>query len=264
MEAADLAYRSARLDVVVRQAQEDLGGAWKSLLSDPVERAAAGMREALPAVVEEYGALAADNAAIWYEDMRPASAAKYTPKAFAPKSLTDATGLTTWGVTPLFQDDPATAWERLAGTVQRLVADHDRTTVEENITRDPAGFGWRRRASADACAYCAYMAVVLDQPNYETASKKYHDNCRCVPVMAFQGETIPEQPNGAEWEAVFNDAYAAVSRDQWAARRRSPGMRERDFFKKHPNLSLTTKNILHRARRIEPGLFRDGVHAKAV
>src|SRR5690625_4316079 len=96
VDAVDVGVRSARLDVIVLQAQEDLNGAWRSLLSDPVERAAAGMREALPAVAEQYGALAGESAAIWYEDVRPVGAARYTPRAFVPASLAEATGLTTW------------------------------------------------------------------------------------------------------------------------------------------------------------------------
>src|SRR5699024_3380708 len=133
--------RSAVLDVIVVQAQEDLGGAWRSLISDPAERAAAGMREVLPAVAEEYGALAADQALFWYEDMRPAGAVKYTPRPFTPSSLAEAAGLTTWAVTPLFTGDEAAAALRLAGTLQKLVVDHDRATVEGNITRDPAVWG---------------------------------------------------------------------------------------------------------------------------
>ena len=170
MRAADLEYRRATLDLVVNAAQEDLGGLWRSLLNDPVERAAMGLREAVPAVAEAYGQAAAGNAVVWYEDVRPAGAGAFRPEVYEPESLSEAAGRTTWAVTPLFSGDVAGAWTRLAGTVQKLVMDHDRVTVEENVTRDPAAFGWRRRASADACAYCAYMAVVLDQPDYETAA----------------------------------------------------------------------------------------------
>lgn len=260
MRAADLAYRRATLEVVVSQAQEDLGGLWRSLLSDPVERAAAGMREAVPAVAEVYGAAAAENAAIWYEDVRPAGAPRFEARVYRPVSLAEAEGLATWAVSPAFAGDTAGAWTRLAGTVQRLVADHDRVTVEENVTKDPAAWGWRRRASTDACAYCAYMAVVLDQPDYETAARKYHDDCRCVPVMAFHGQQVPEQPNEREWLDVFDKARDVID----AERKKLPGwntLKRHERSKKYPEYQLTTKNILARARRLEPDLFRDGVHA---
>src|SRR5690606_3540073 len=84
MDAADLAFRRATLEVVVSQAQEDLGGLWRSLLSDPLERAAAGMREAVPAVAEVYWAAAAENAAIWYEDVWPAVAPRFEARVFRP------------------------------------------------------------------------------------------------------------------------------------------------------------------------------------
>ncbi len=262
MRAADLEYRRATLDMVVVAAQEDLGGLWRSLLTDDVERAAMGLREAVPAVVEVYGQTAAGNAAVWYEDVRPAGAGTFRPEPYVPASLSEAVGRTTWAVTPLFSGDAEGAWTRLAGTVQKIVMDHDRVTVEENVTKDPAAFGWRRRASADACAYCAYMAVVLDQPDYETAAKKYHDDCNCEPVMAFHGDTIPAQPNEGPWLATFEKAREAIAEE----RVRLPGwntMRRGARIKNYPEYQLNTKNILARARRLEPDLFRDGVRAAA-
>lgn len=262
MLAADLEYRRASLDMVVGAAQEDLGGLWRSLLNDPVERAAMGLREAVPAVAEAYGQAAAGNAAVWYQDVRPAGARAFRPEVFVPASLAEVEGLTTWAATPLFSNDPVSAWERMSGLLQKTITDHDRVTVEENATRDPAAFGWRRRASADACAYCAYMAVVLDQPDYETAAKNYHDDCNCVPVQAFQGDTIPEQPNEGPWLATFDKAREVITSE----RARLPGwrtMRRGDRIKNYSEYQLNTRNILARARRLEPDLFRDGVRAAA-
>ncbi|HLR97049.1 MAG TPA: hypothetical protein VK053_21185 [Jiangellaceae bacterium] len=260
--AADLQRRSATLEIIVGAAQEDVGGLWRSLLTDDAERAAAGLRRALPEVVEQYGSMAADNAVIWYEDVRPAGARSYRARKFTPSSLATAEGLATWAATPLFSGDVGGAVSRVLGTTQKLVTDHDRETIEQNATRDPIGQGWRRRASADACAYCAYMAVVLDQPNYETAARKYHDNCRCVPVPDLRGDSLPEQPNGDEWRGVFDQARADILRE----RRELPGwssLRRSGRSRRYPEYQLTTKNILARARRIEPGLFRDGVFTTA-
>src|SRR5690606_40161282 len=120
-----------------------LGGLWRSLLSDPVERAAAGMREAVPAVAEVYGAAAAENAAIWYEDVRPAGAPRFEARVFRPVSLAEAEGLATWAVSPAFAGDTAGAWTRLAGTGQRPVADHDRGAVEADVASEPAAWAWR-------------------------------------------------------------------------------------------------------------------------
>lgn len=259
---ADLQRRSATLEVIVGAAQQDANGLWQSLLTDDAERAAAGLRRALPEVAEQYGSMAANNAVVWYEDVRPNSARQYRPRPYVPESLASARGLATWAATPLFSGDLASSLSRVLGTTQKLVTDHDRTTVEQNITRDPIGHGWRRRASADACAYCAYMAVVLDQPNYETAAKRYHDDCRCVPVMVFAGDTLPEQPNGDEWRGVFDQARADILRE----RRELPGwssLRRSGRSRRYPEYQLTTKNILARARRLEPGLFRDGVFTSA-
>lgn len=266
MRAADLEYRRASLDMVVGAAQEDLGGLWRSLLNDPVERAAMGLREAVPAVVEAYGQTAGQNAAVWYDDVRPAGLSTFRPQVFVPASLAEVQGLTTWAATPLFSNDPLTAWSRVAGLLQKSITDFDRTTVQENVTRDPAGKGWRRQASADACAFCAYMAVAVGNlkggVDEHDASVAYHDDCNCVPVQILEGDTLPEQPNEAEWLGTFQAARDAIEQEQRALYRSWTGKR-RHFFREHPDLTLTTKNILARARRLEPDLFRDGVRLAA-
>lgn len=258
MDEIDLQYREATLDVIVGQARDDLNGAWQSLLSDPVERAAEGMREILPEVAETYGDLAADNALIWYEDMRPASAARFTPRGFASPKLKDATGLATWSATPLFHGLEDEAWERFDGTIQQLVTGFDRETIQKNAERDTATQGWKRVASAEACAFCAYMAVVV----VDDAPDKYHDHCRCVAIPVFSGVEIPEQPNEEEWRQTFGYAYGQIDRereqipDYWR-------LRSGERARKYPEYSLTTDNILARARRISPDLFTDGVRSAA-
>lgn len=252
------------------QAQEDLGGAWRSLLSDPVERAAAGMREALPAVAEEYGALAGDAAAIWYEDVRPSKLPRYQPRTFVPQVLQDAEGLATWGVTPLFEGDIDAAWERLSGTLQQIVAGHDRETVQGNAGRDPGVVRWRREAKAGACAYCAYMSVLSEI--YVSAEEwakwddpaKYHDDCGCEPVVEFVGEPLGPLPNGDVWGDVFEKAHEAVSEDYARKRKLAPNLRRTTFYRRFPETTLTTKNILREARRIGgPGMFGDGTLPKS-
>lgn len=266
MRVADLERRTATLEVVVSAAQEDMGGLWTSLLNDPVERAAMGLREAVPAVAEQYGRMAADQAVVWYEDVRPSRARRFQPKVYVPASLADAEGLATWAATPLFTGDTGTAITRTLGTLQKIIADHDRVTVEKNVGRDPIGRGWRRQASADACAFCAYMAVAvgnLKGPLDEAeASQAWHDHCNCVPVPVLDGDTLPEQPNGDAWLDVFQKAYDVVDQEQRAAYRQWTGRRY-DFLRAHQDLTLTTKNILARARRLEPDLFRDGVRLAA-
>jgi|GEM_PF-1647570 len=266
MRAADVQYRRATLDMVVGAAQEDLGGLWRSLLTDDVERAAMGLREAVPAVVESYGSVAGQNAAVWYEDVRPAGAPRFRPQMFVPESLNKVEGLTTWAATPLFSNDPVSAWERLSGLLQKAITDHDRATVEGNVKRDPIARGWRRHAASDACAFCAYMAVmVANDPGGVSegrAAEKYHDHCWCVPVPVLTGDMPLEQPRGDEWIGAFQSARDAIEAEQSALYREWSGKR-RHFLKAHPELTLTTKNILARARRLEPDLFRDGVRAAA-
>lgn len=255
----DIARRTATLDVVVGAAQEDAAGLFRSLLSDPVERAAQGLREAVPAVAESYGSMASRKAVVWYEDVRPAGVRAFRAHPATPSLMADIEGLTTWAATPLFTGDAAATWERIAGLLQKSITDHDRATIEGNAERDPVKPQWRRWANGDSCAYCAYMAVVLDQPDYGMAAKKYHDFCRCVPIVEFPGDTLPDQPNSQAWSQTFADARDLIMEE----RRSLPGwarMRRSDRIKAYPDHQLNTRNILARARRLQPDLFRDGVH----
>lgn len=265
MDAADVAYRSATLGAVVEAAHEDLTGVWLPVSAGDPERAASTMRAVVPEVAASYGDLAGGNAASWFEDVRPSGPA-FRPRPFVPASLAETVGLTTWAVTPLFSGDVAGAWERLAGLLQKVVTDHDRVTIEENSALDPLRPSWSRRASADACTFCAYMAVAVtalnDRLDERAAADKYHDHCRCVPVLEWPGFPAPEQPNGDAWAETFEAAWQAVNADQEAAYRQWSGRRH-DFLRKHQHLTLTSKNIIARARRLSPDLFRDGVRLTA-
>lgn len=261
MLRSDMERRTATLNLIVDASLDDLGGLYRPLLAAPAERAAAGLREAVPAVAGTYGEAAGQQAVSWFEEVR-STASTYRPRVFVPPTLTEVAGLTTWAVTPLFTGDTAATWERLAGLLQKAVTDFDRVTIQENAQRDPTAGRWRRQAQADACAFCAYMAVVLDQPGYQAAAQKYHDHCHCVPVPAFAGDTALDQPNGEEWAQTFESARQSIIDERnahpifWSLRR---GARIRTF----PHLQVNTENILARARRIAPNQFRDGVRAVA-
>lgn len=246
------------------RAVRDVQRYWGTLDLDRPERARNGLLEFVPAVTAAYGEGSATVAADWYDDMRVGVGARQRFAA-APASAVAVNRVqdsVRYGARHLFTENPGQMLLFLGGAVQGFVQQPGRETIQQNATRDPASHGWRRRASADACAYCAYMAVVLDQPNYERAASKYHDGCRCVPVMVFAGSELPEQPNGDEWRGVFDQARADILRE----REQLPGwrtMRRGDRSRRYPEYQVTTKNILARARRMQPSLFRDGVRLAA-
>jgi hypothetical protein len=248
--------RTATIDVLVAQAQADLRSGWVSLLSDPVERAAEGMRVALPAVARAYGRVAAEEAADWYVDARPSGLDPFAVQPVAPKSLAEAAGRTTWAVTPLFSGDATAAWGRLAPMVDGLVRGHVRETVIENAARDPERPRWMRRANIIACAFCAYMCTMVEASSDE--ARGFHDGCRCELVCVWDGEDAPDQPRGEEWWNAFRAAREQIMDERNAI----PGyhrLRRLARSKRYPEYQLTTKNILARARRIAPDLFTDGV-----
>lgn len=137
MLPGDIERRTLMLDVIVGRSIEDMGGLWKPLLRESAERAALGLRGAVPAVVEAYGGAAAEQAMVWYEDVRPAGVAAYQSRTFTPDSVRQVEGLVTWAATPIFTGDLGLAWARLSGLIQKSVTDFDRVTVEGNAEDDP-------------------------------------------------------------------------------------------------------------------------------
>ena len=246
MEQAQLDERARNLDAVVATALGDLRGWYETILEDSPERVAAGFRDALPATVVAYGDVAATLAADWYATARP-TARGWEPVPQEPEGLADEIQRSLgFAIAHLFAENanPAErAWDIAAGKVQLLVAGHDRATVEWNAERDPLAGAWRRVARADACAFCSYLATVVDSGKEDAASKKYHDHCHCQPVPMWKDESLPE---GEDRERRQRDIDAA--RQALLAERQRVGYDRMPRSRRPRELALTTKNILARMR----------------
>lgn len=146
------------------------------------------LREILPRLVALYGSAAATLAADWYDDLREAERVRSRfiaiPTVLPDTDRTDA--LARWGVGPLFQADPepATALEKTAGGLQRIIADASRQTVLGSITEDPEAVGWSR-ATAGGCDFCQLIAGRGAVYSAETADFASHDSCHCVAVPEY-------------------------------------------------------------------------------
>lgn len=260
MDRRDVDLRLAMLDSTVTTALADLSGYFETVAGGDPVRAAAGLRAAVPEVVTVYGGMVGQSAADWYSTVQPAGST-YTPTAATPAIARTATvtNNTAWAVAPLFSADIAAAWSMLSGAVQKAVSGFDRETIEVNATRDPKAGLWRRYARGDACAFCAYMATVLDAVDYETNARKFHDHCRCYPLPLFAEEMPLEQVNAERWGRVFEEARQSIIDERNA----TPGFRTArrgDRIRRYPHLQINQKNVLARARRIDPSAFKDGVH----
>ena len=149
-----------------RRGMADLAKLWRAAgLSDDFR---AMIVAAFPELVIQWGTVAADLAAVWYEESASRSAyvarvADPPPLSRFEKSAEYALNIGTAETAPLI----------LAGTLQRGVWGMSRDTTKLNAEREP-GATWGRKARPGACDLCQDLA--------DDKSDWYHDNCHCVAV----------------------------------------------------------------------------------
>jgi hypothetical protein len=132
---------------------------------------------------------------------------------------------------------------RMGNKLQLLVGDQYRDTIGINAADDPmGGVLYARHASANACAFCRLMAtrgavyhtaeadengvlrvVVTGEVDPQDIARrirgprgergegeKFHDNCKCIAVPVFPGDTLQEAPYVAQWREDYAAAAAAA------------------------------------------------------
>lgn len=180
--------RAHRRDVaeLARLAQGDLRVAFRSF--DTANAARDGLRDLLPQLVAIYGDAAATLAADWYEDLRDKAEARrrFTPvlAALPNRGRTDA--LARWGVEPLYAAEPdfATTLVKIAGGLQRIIANADRQTVQASSIADREARGWAR-AGVGECEFCQMLIGRGAVYTEASADFESHDRCGCIAVPAF-------------------------------------------------------------------------------
>lgn len=115
--------------------------------------------EVLPQVVSPYSQAAAQVSAVWYEDLRSeVTAAPYVAVADQPVTSVQVRSLVRYGVSPLFGQSDAAALTLLAGSIQRLIANAARATIQDNVLRDSIRVGYARVPQPGCCSFCGLMA----------------------------------------------------------------------------------------------------------
>jgi hypothetical protein len=135
------------------------------------------------------------------------------------------------------------ALARIGNVLELLVGNQYRDTIAISAADDPMeGIRYARHASANACAFCRLMAT--RGAKYHTAEadengvlrvvvtgevdpddiaqrirgprgsrgegEKFHDNCKCIAVAVFPGDTLEEAPYVAQWREDYAAARADV------------------------------------------------------
>lgn len=236
-----------QLTQVTALASEDAAAYSRQVSGERPDRAAAQIREAVPALVGVYGGMAAEVGALFYENQRPSRRPARVAPLSIGEALADDLG---WALLPVFKpdefEDPiADLVSRVVGVTQKHSAAGMRDTLTLSASVDPDAGGVQRYARAGACAFCRYLVAMDANVTTETV---WHRNCHCVTVPWWADNPLPTDPNIAGWRNAAEASRAELLRLQRETK--PPGMRWRNFFKERPDLAVNNRNIarLMRAR----------------
>ena len=172
-------------------AERDLALLWALL---DVSSVGDGLMDVLPALVAEYGDAAAVVTAEWYDEYRSDLNVDGAFAADLASPELGAEALAGWG-SRLAQDNWDTALSLVSGGLVKRVMNASRSTVMDNVDRDPQARGWQRKARPNGCGFCQMVAgrgaVYRSRATADFAS---HDNCGCACIPAFVGRAVPVRP----------------------------------------------------------------------
>lgn len=236
-----------------------------NLLRDrPIPELAYQLRRTMPTVSDTYATASSVIGAKAYNESRavarPPSEFEAKPKKAATTTAMQAA--IGFGIAQLTKGRPYETFQStLAGSVQRLVLEGDRETVEFNIVLDPDGTRYERVPSPGACAFCVTMAAVASVQR-DDAFDGYHNFCRCTLNPVFTGQSGTELPEYENARDAYTLASDKLKKRQTEARKLfdanlraegkpTGGSRANTAFERaNPELSGTTKNRLRLVREI--------------
>ncbi len=192
-------------------AERDLASLWAQLDAQTVGE---GLRDVMPALVDQYGGAAAAVTAEWYDDYRADLnvGGNYTPLPAATDLGAEA--LAGWGAS-LAQAEWATAFAQIAGGLTLRVFTASRDTITDATVADPQARGWQR-AGAGECSFCRMLIGRGAVYTKSSVTFGAHDHCRCTAVPAFGGRPVPVKPYQVT-DRTITDADRARVRDWIAA-----------------------------------------------
>lgn len=177
-----------RVDGFARDGESQVRVALADVDLRDVEAARDRLIEALPVIGGDQHDVAATYAGDWYMLLRDAAGAPGAVDIDLPPRPETARweALARWGVDPLLGAEPDVdaALARVAGGMQRTIADGARTTVSLASVRDPATAGWKRLGSGN-CGFCRMLIGRGAVYSASTASFASHDHCRCMAAPVF-------------------------------------------------------------------------------
>lgn len=215
--------RSGLLDLV-HLALRDLNGAAARLRAMPADQARDALMEIVAAIGDTYGDAAAALAADYFDAAREAAAVRGRFRAAPADPPTPARweALVRWGVDPLYADEPdwSTTLVKLAGGLQRTVADQHRLTIVRNSIADPQARGWRRVGVGENCPFCR---MLIDRGGVYTEAGvtfRSHDHCNCAASPTWDDRVVK----------VSREPYRQSKRNRSDATKAADNRRAREYI----------------------------------
>lgn len=228
VNAARLAQRalSNRAKSAVRALWNDVRGA-----SPEVVRNA--FLDAMPQIVDTYGAASAEVAAEYFEELTGFMA---EPADSLDRAQVE--GAVRYQAGKLWTGEQAGFVTGLMTDVDRLVKAFGRDTIYSNGDRRGVRYA-RIPSGSKTCAFCMVMAsrdaVYLSRKSAGGDGNSYHGDCDCTVTPVRDAGDLPEGYDTEELYAVYLDARSESG-------------------------SGDLKDIVATARRQNPDMFTDGVH----
>lgn len=226
---------------LVRMARNELTGFFATLDLTHPEAVRDGLVEIVPLLVNEYGDMAAQAAAEWFEQVHPGTYLAQLGDTFPTEGVTEGVR---YHAGNLFTDNPRQTLVGIDAALQRYIYYAGRGTVARNVALDREKPRLARvPTGAKTCAWCSLLAsrgfVYLTK---QTAglTDKYHDDCDCQVVPEW--DSAPAHIKGYDPDRLY---------DQYMQAREASG-------------SGSDKTIAAYMRRMFPDEFTDGVTAPLI
>lgn len=220
------------LATVSASAQKATARLWASLDQSNPDAAAKAFRSAFPAIVDQYGRMAAVLAGDFYDMTRDESAPRKAFRALlAPPPLDKAGGSAARIAGALFTDDPNGILSGLLREIDQLTKEPYRLTVSNSAAKDPAKPRYARvPRGSTTCEFCTMLAgrgFVYGSSREAGELNAYHGHCDCLPVASFEKRAALGGYNPAEldaqWRRMRAERQARIAERAAAERARTSG-----------------------------------------
>jgi hypothetical protein len=214
------------------------------------------LRENVPEILSTFGTVVGTIDSTYYSNLRELAGVStlYSPELRPVNWAQVAAPISGFAIARTRQGlDFDSTLTLIAGNVSAELFNYSRQNVVFNAQRDPTPVRYRRVTRPKACDFCMYMATGFEGDGSNESYKNYHTNCGCVDVPIFEGQDFVEPAYYDEFRQETTRARENIAEYRAAARAESPGMKDRDFFRKYPEAALNTSNIVKQVRNVRLG-----------